>query len=268
MENLLRSWPAFAAACRAAGHILLLFDFDGTLTPIAGKPAEAVLAAGTKEKLSALALRPGFTAGIISGRALAELRSMVGLDGIYYAGNHGMEIAGPGISWVSPEAEKARPLMNGLAGRLAEGLKNIAGVIIEDKGLGLSVHYRLVAPAGVSTVTDTFHRLTAPLAEAGKIRITSGKKVLEVRPPVDWHKGRAVEVIRREIMRLLKLHGVMTVYLGDDLTDEDAFRVLRGPDLEGWGVYVGGNNAESAAGYWLDSPADVEVVLSRLLAIE
>jgi trehalose-phosphatase len=268
MEDLLRSWRAFAAAYRAAGHVLLFFDYDGTLTPITGTPAEARLAAGMKEKLTALALRPKVTAGIISGRALAELRSMAGIAGIYYAGNHGMEIEGPGLAWVSPEAEKARAMMSDLAAGLAEGLENIAGVIIEDKGLSLSVHYRLVVPARVSTVTGTFRRLTAPLAKAGKIKITSGKKVLEVRPPVDWDKGRALEAIRREIMALLKLERVMTVFLGDDLTDEDAFRVLQGPDLEGWGVYVGGNNPASAAGYYLGSPAEVEEMLGRLLAME
>ncbi len=263
MENLLRVWSDFAGAFQAAEHVLLLSDYDGTLTPIVGKPSDALLAAGMREKLSTLATRKNITVGIISGRGLAELKSMVDIQGIYYAGNHGMEIEGPGLSWVSPEAEEARAMMSSLAGELAAALQETAGVIIEDKGLGLSVHYRLVAPGQEGNVIETFHLMTGPLAEAGKIKITSGKKVLEVRPPIDWYKGKAVEAIRREIVKLLKLKEVMTIYLGDDRTDEDGFKVLRIP--EGWGIYIGGDNPDSAASYHLDSPADVEALLTRLL---
>lgn len=265
MKDLFRSWREFADVYRAAGHVLLFADFDGTLTPIVGKPSEARLSAGMKAKLADLARRPRVTVGVISGRPLAELRPMVDIKGIYYAGNHGLEIAGPGLAWVSPEAEKARAMMNGLAQDLAEALATTAGVIIEDKGLGLSVHYRLVPPDEQPNVIDTFHHVVDSLAAAGKIKITSGKKVLEVRPPIDWDKGRAIEAIRSEIMKALKLQQVMTVYLGDDLTDEDAFRSLRPP--EGWSIYVGGNNPASAAGYYLDTTADVEEMFGRLLAM-
>jgi trehalose 6-phosphate phosphatase len=268
MESLFHSWRAFADAYRAATHVLLLFDYDGTLTPIVGRPRQALLAPAMKEKLAALARRPEVTLGVVSGRALAELKPMVGLDGLYYAGNHGLEIEGPGLSWVSPEAEAARVMMKDLVAGLAAALQETTGVIIEDKGLGVSVHYRLVATDEEAAVRQTFRRLTAPLAEAGKIKITSGKKVLEVRPPIDWHKGKAVEAIRREIMKLLKLEQVMTVYLGDDLTDEDAFRALRDRSVKGWGVYVGGNNPASAAGYYLDSTDEVGVLLDRLLALD
>ena len=87
--------------------------------------------------------------------------------------------------------------------------------------------------------------------------------MLEVRPPIDWDKGRAVEAIRREILKLLELKRVMTIYLGDDRTDEDGFKVLGLP--EGWGIYIGGDNPASAASYYLDSSADVEALLARLL---
>jgi trehalose 6-phosphate phosphatase len=268
MEDLFRAWDDFAAACRASPHLLILSDYDGTLTPIVGRPSDALLGSGMKDKLAALARRPRVTVGVVSGRSLAELKSMVSIDGIYYAGNHGLEIDGPDLNWVSPEAGAARSLLRDLAGELAVALQETDGVIIEDKGLGLSVHYRLVDPAGQDAVAETFHRLTAPLAGAGKIRITSGKKVLEVRPPIDWDKGKAVEAIRREIMMLLKLDVVMTVYLGDDLTDEDAFRVLRPPFPGGWGIHVGGDSRDSAAGYYLGSPADVEEMFGRILGME
>lgn len=266
MESLFHAWPAFIGAYRAAAHVLLLFDFDGTLTPIVERPEKARFAAGIKDKLAGLARRPGVTVGVVSGRALAGLKSMVGIEGIYYAGNHGLEIEGPGLSWVSPEAEAARPMMKDLAARLASALQGTAGVFVEDKGLGVGVHYRLVAPGKEAVVRETFRRLTAPLADAGKAKIISGKKVIEVRPPVNWHKGKAVEAIRREIMRLMRLDGIMTVYLGDDQTDEDGFKAVGG--REGWGVYVGGDNPASAAGYYLDSTGEVGELLDRLLVLD
>ncbi len=268
MEHLFHAWQAFTDAYRAAAHVLLLFDYDGTITPIAGRPREARLAPAMQKKLAGLARRPKVTVGVVSGRALADLKSLVGIDGIYYAGNHGLEIEGPGLSWVHPAAEAARPVMQDLVTQLAAALQKTAGVIIEDKGLGVSVHYRLAAPGEREAIAETFRRLTAPLAGAGRIKITYGKKVLEVRPPIDWNKGRALEVIRLEVMKPLKPGQVMTVYLGDDLTDEDAFRAVRESSIEGWGIHVGGHDPASAAGYYLDSTDEVEELIDRLLAVD
>ncbi|MBA7709445.1 Trehalose-phosphate phosphatase [subsurface metagenome] len=111
----------------------------------------------------------------------------------------------------------------------------------------------------------TLKKVTSSLTDAGKIKITTGKMVFEVRPPIDWDKGKAVESIRREIKSLLKLEEVLTVYLGDDTTDEDAFKVLHLP--EGWSVYVGPENSASAADYYLNSPDEVAELLSRLLEL-
>lgn len=265
MKHLFQSWQAFLADCRAASHILLLADYDGTLTPIVGRPQDAVLSPGVRDKLSALARKPDFSVGIISGRSMAELKSLVSIDGIYYAGNHGMEIEGAGLNYINPQAGLAQATIKDLAGQLAAALENISGVIIQDKGLSLSVHYRLVKEEEQNVVAETVHRLAGPLRREGKIKVFSGKKVWEIRPPIDWHKGKAVESIGREIKSVLKLERVLTVYLGDDTTDEDAFKVLHRP--EGWSVFVGRENASSAAEYFLNSVAEVEEFLSRLLEL-
>jgi len=265
VEHLFQSWQAFSADCRTVPHILLLSDYDGTLTPIVGRPQDAVLSPGVRDKLSDLARKPDFSVGIVTGRSMSDLKSMVAIEGIYYAGNHGLEIEGPDLRYVSRDAELARATIKDLAGQLAAALDGIAGVIIEDKGLSLSVHYRLVKEGEENVVAETFKQITAPLLNEGKVRVTSGKKVLEVRPPIDWHKGKAVESIRREIMSLLKLERVLTVYLGDDTTDEDAFKVLHRP--EGWSVFVGQENPSSAADYYLNSTDEVEEFLSRLLEL-
>jgi trehalose 6-phosphate phosphatase len=190
----------------------------------------------------------------------------VAVEGIYYAGNHGLEIDGPGLKFVSQPAETARATMKDLARQLSAALESIGGVIVEDKGLSLSVHYRLVKKGDENIVAETFKQITAPLANEGKIKITFGKKVLEVRPPIDWHKGKAVEAITREIKALLKLDSLLTLYLGDDTTDEDAFKVVQRP--EGWSIFVGGENPSSSADYFLNSTNEVDEFLSRLLKLK
>jgi trehalose 6-phosphate phosphatase len=266
MEHLFQSWGAFSSDYRAAPHVLFLSDYDGTLTPIVGRPEDALLSDSVRDKLSALAHRSGVSVGIISGRSIDETRSLVSIMDIYYAGNHGLEIVGPGLKWVNPQAELTRTLISDLAGALAGALENIAGVIIEDKGLSLSVHYRLVKEEEQKTVADIFKRVILPFADEARIKVTFGKMVFEVRPPIDWDKGKAVESIRREITSLLELERVLTIYLGDDTTDEDAFKVLKRP--EGWSVYVGTENTSSSAEFYLNSVAEVEEFLSRLLELE
>jgi trehalose 6-phosphate phosphatase len=265
MQYLFDSWPSLSAEIRAAPHLLFLADYDGTLTPIVGRPEDAALATGVREKLQALAQRPAASVGIISGRSLSEVRALVGIAGIYYVGNHGLEMEGPGLRFVSLSAKKARPAIRGLARQLSAALEGIAGVIIQDKGLSLSLHYRLVKKPQEATVTAAFQQLTSPLVREGKIRVTSGKKVWEVRPPIDWHKGKAVEAITRRIKARCGLPRVLTIYLGDDNTDEDAFRVLHRP--EGWGVFVGEGSASSSADYFLNSAAEVGEFLTRVLEV-
>jgi trehalose 6-phosphate phosphatase len=266
VQYLFKSWQTFADDIKDAPHLLLLSDYDGTLTPIVGRPDEALLSPDVREQLRALAQKPAVSVGIISGRSMAELKSMVAIDGIFYAGNHGLEIEGPGLKFVSEAAEKARATIGDLARQLSAALDNIDGVIVEDKGLSLSVHYRLVKEDEENVVVETFRRLTLPLINEGEVRVTSGKKVWEARPPIDWHKGKAVESITSEIKSLLKLEQVLTVFLGDDTTDEDAFKIIHRPG--GWSIFVGGENPLSAADYFLNSTAEVEKFLSRLLKLK
>jgi trehalose-phosphatase len=261
VKHLFQSWQAFSADCRAAPHILLLADYDGTLAAIVGRPEDAVFPASVRQKLKELARKSETSVGVISGRSIEELKSLVAIEGIYYSGNHGLEIEGPGLRYLHPQAEAARVMMQDLAGQLAEALQNIDGVIIQEKGLSLSVHYRL-APDKEDTVTGAVKRITAPHVKKGEIKVYAMKKLWEIRPPLDWDKGKAVALIGREIRTRLNIPRLLTVYLGDDTTDEDAFRVLRRP--EGWGIFVGEANRTSAADYFLNSTAEVEEFLGRL----
>lgn len=266
MQHLFQTWQEFLKDYRAAPHTLLLCDYDGTLAAIVGRPEDAKLSAGVKDKLKGLARKPQTSVGVISGRALKELKAMVGIEGIYYSGNHGLEIEGPGLEYVHPQAIAVRPVMKDLSTRLAEALRHVEGVIVQEKGLSVSVHYRLVKPDDENAVTGAVKRITAPHVAREEIRVYPMKKVWEIRPPVDWDKGKAAEFIGNKIKARLKLSRLLTVYLGDDATDEDAFQALRRPD--GWGIYVGGENKTSSAGYYLKSPAEVEELLGRLINLK
>jgi trehalose 6-phosphate phosphatase len=266
VEHLFKVWAEFAADVKTAPHVLLLADYDGTLSRIVGRPEDAVLSPGVRRTLRVLAGKPAYSTGVISGRGLAQLKSMVGIEGIYYSGNHGLEIEGPGLKYIHPQAASARATIEDLAAQLAKEPGNIEGVIIQEKGLSVSVHYRLAKPGNEDAITRAVSRITAPHVDKGEIRVYPMKKVWEIRPPVDWDKGKAAEFIGNKIKASLGLSRLLTIYLGDDTTDEDAFKVVHRPG--GWGIYVGPGTAASAAGYYLNSTEEVEAFLTRLAALK
>jgi trehalose-phosphatase len=266
MQHVFENWESFTSEVVAASHILLLSDYDGTLTPIVDRPQDAVLSNSMKTKLRTLVNHASFSIGIISGRSLREIKDMVGIEGIHYAGNHGLEIDGPSLSYINPQAQKAQMKVKDIAHQLIETLGDIDGVIIEDKHFSLSVHYRLVEKRYVQQVVDIFQQITSPEVDNGNIRISYGKKVLEVRPPVDWHKGKAAETIIKEIEHPTSSKVKVIIYLGDDSTDEDAFKTIR--RLYGWSIFVGSPGSSSEAEYFLESVPEVETFLTRLLALK
>lgn len=265
MRYLFHLWESFSSNFRAASRVLLLADYDGTLTPIVSRPEEAVLSDTVRDKLRALAEKSAFSVGIISGRPVSEVKALVGVAGIYYAGNHGLEIEGPGLSFINPAAKAAQAEIAEISRQFSASLHNIEGVIVEDKGLSLSIHYRLVKEGEENLVAEIFRQVTSPRVQEGKIKVSSGKKVWEVRPPVDWHKGRAVETIVKEMTKASGDEAGLTIYLGDDTTDEDAFRIIHRP--QGWSIFVGEENPSSNAEYFLSSTSEVEIFLCRLLEL-
>jgi len=266
LEHLSKAWPEMSRRIREAAHILLLSDYDGTLTPIVERPELAELPPQTREKLKALAGRHRYTVGIISGRALSDLKQKVKLNGIVYAGNHGLEIEGPGFRFVNPVAEEVKPVLRLLYQVLTGALGAIRGVLVEDKGLTLSVHYRQVDDGEEREVKQVFDRVTGPAQAMGKLRATSGKKVYEVRPAVAWHKGKAIELLVKKRRRRARNRGLLVIFMGDDLTDEDGFKVVE--SYKGLSLFVGDENPQSVARYFVASPAEAERFLELLLDVE
>lgn len=203
-----------------AGRITLFLDFDGTLTPIVADPEAARLDGATRQTLAQLSRKEHMVTTIISGRALNNLRDRVGLPGLIYAGNHGLEIEGRRLHFVEPGAAARREQLGRLVDRLALGLRHVAGVLVEDKGLTASIHHRCADPAAVPFIEKSVRQTVS--AVGALFRVGRGKQSLEVTPRTGWNKGSAVRWIRARLGETESL----CVYFGDDRTDEDAFQAL------------------------------------------
>jgi len=258
MKYLFDCWSEVERALALGA--LLLFDYDGTLTPIVERPELAILSPDMKELLKRASQH--YTLGIISGRSLAGVKELVGLEGIYYAGNHGFEISGPGVELVKTEAERARPILVKLCEELRETLGNIKGAIVEAKGSTASVHYRLVAENEFERLKTIFEQAVRPHIDSGIVKVTHGKKVFEIRPNVEWDKGKAV----LWISGVVDPKGELTpVYVGDDRTDEDAFAVLR---EKGVTILVSEELIESNAKYFVKNVGEIETFLEKLINLQ
>jgi trehalose-phosphatase len=270
MLHLLSVWPSVIERFRRASRILLLLDYDGTLTPVVPRPEQAVLSSDTRHLLADLKANTRFVLGVISGRSLADVRERVGIKDIIYAGNHGLEMEGPRQQFLHPATMAQREALDSICRQLGGELGQYPGVIVENKGLTLSVHYRLAPDDLIGQVENVFNRVVAPGVSGSVIKITHGKKVFEVRPNVDWDKGKAVS----RIMEVqfdgspdegVSAGGTLAAYFGDDLTDEAGFSVVQ--DAGGIAVFVGLAGQPTGAHYRVDSPAEVAESLRLLLQL-
>ena len=144
-----------------AGHVLLCLDFDGTITPIRETPSAVFPSAEMRQVLESLSHHDNVSVAIFSGRERADMRERVDIPGLIYAGNHGLEIGGPGILFIERTAADSRPALQQLATDLETRLHHIPGVLLEDKGLTVTVHYRLVAPEQGEEVRNIVHAALA-----------------------------------------------------------------------------------------------------------
>jgi trehalose 6-phosphate phosphatase len=248
--------PQVASRFLDASQLLLLLTYDGTLTPIVDHPGNANLSSDTLSNLTALAARQDCTVAIFSGRSLGDLKNRVPVPGIIYAGNHGLEIQGPDFHYTHPAAITCQDRVQEVATRLQSDLSAIPGAWLEDKKLSLSIHLRQVHPRDISRVQDAL--LRAMRYQIPYLLISTGIHVLEVRPRVDWDKGKAALLLRQRTT----LSKVLTVGIGADSTDEDLLRALR----DGITIKVG-RTGNSIAEYMLSSPEEVQEFLQWMAAL-
>jgi len=228
---------------------VFFFDYDGTLTPIVQRPNLAKLAPSMKNIL--LQLSKKYHLALISGREREDLINQVGILDIFYAGNHGLDISGPGISMTFPLVKKYLPIIENISHHLDQALSLIPGVILEKKKMSVAIHYRMVSK-------DKLPELKSILKNSLKgklkhIRILKGKKVFEFLPNIEWNKGKAI-IWMMNVMKL-SWSDYRVFFLGDDTTDEDVFRILR---TRGTGILIAEKARISAADYRLSSPEEVK----------
>jgi trehalose 6-phosphate phosphatase len=263
LEYILPALSKVLGRIRSGKRLLLLSDFDGTLVPIVDRPEMAHMPDTTRDLLNTLSRYPWVTVGIISGRALSDLKGKVNLERLIYVGNHGFEIQSPEINFINPIADEMTPIFRMMGRVLSRTLGSFRGVFVEDKGITLSVHFRQAEVGAADEIRQIVQRSVTNPRFAGLFRITSGKKVLELSPAVSWNKGKAVRLLMKRYGKGGRRSGLIPIYLGDDLTDEDAFKVIAQYGM-GFSIYVGARPIESAAEYYLKSTSEVQILLSGL----
>ncbi|MGH3686141.1 MAG: trehalose-phosphatase [Pseudonocardiaceae bacterium] len=261
LPDAMRDGAQFAA--KLAGRRPAVFlDYDGVLTPIVDRPEDALMSDGMREAVQALVQRCSVC--VVSGRDRSVVQQLMGVDNLVVAGSHGFDIWSPQEGTIAHAAATGfEDLISEVRDRLRTEVESIPGVLVEPKRASVAVHYRLAGSAHRATVTTVVDGLLEEYS--GLLKVTPGKMVYELQPKIDWHKGKAV----LHLLQTLDLDAddVVPVYLGDDITDEDAFRALAG---RGVGIIVGHPddpevaNRFTAADFVLESTVAVEQFLNTL----
>ncbi|HSL59359.1 MAG TPA: trehalose-phosphatase [Acidimicrobiales bacterium] len=244
-----------AVAERLADRTPAVFlDYDGTLTPIVDDPMAATLGDDARRVIRKLAgLCP---VAIVSGRDRAVVRDFVAIDELIYAGSHGFDIVGPDLEHQHPKGIEAQPALGAAAAELDDELGSIPGSMVERKRYAVAVHLRRVDPSE----HERIERAVRAAAERHSgLRVTTGKMIFELRPDVDWDKGKALRWLLTDLG--LDRPDVVPLYIGDDDTDEDALRELRSGGI---GVVVGTEDRPTLASYRVADPDEVVELLDRL----
>ncbi|ODR19315.1 trehalose-phosphatase, partial [Mycobacterium gordonae] len=240
---------------------VVFVDFDGTMADIVGQPETAALVPGAADALRALT--PHCPVAVISGRDLADLRARIDVDGLWFAGSHGFELVAPdGTLHQNADAAASVGVLVRAAVRLADELKDIPGTIVERKRYAVAVHYRNTDPQAVDRVIAAVRRL----GRSAGLRVTTGRKLVELRPNVSWDKGKALHWILEHLATEQNSSSTTTlpIFIGDDISDEDGFDAIR---FDGVGIavrHLEGGDRPSAATFSLESPSAVTQFLQRL----
>lgn len=258
MKHLWEDWAGIRRRIQGAQNLFLFLDYDGTLAPIAATPDLAFCPPGAKAALKKLRDLDNVSLIIISGRSLEDVREKVGVPNIIYVGNHGLEIGNPAGTHKKKLSAARQKEYGEIGETLKASLKGIPGILFEDKGPILTVHFRKAPPEYLPRIHRVLDEALAKWQERWKIAY--GKMVFEIRPKVDFDKGKAV----REILRTSPAGGPLPVYLGDDQTDQGAFRQIKGKGIT---VFVGDRQLAPGTDYYLKDSSEVLEFLRRCLQI-
>ncbi len=261
MEYLFNVWGDVEKRI-GKNNLFIFLDFDGTLAPIVSTPKKAVLPKTAKKLLEKMSRNPHIRLAFISGRRLEDIKSKIKIKNAIYSGNHGLQLEGPKMEFepffISP---RYRMIVSRIKSDLGQKIAHIHGALVEDKGIVLSLHYRLVDKKKIAELKTIFYETVILHLASRKIEIKEGKQVLEVCPPVEWNKGKMVLWLLAQRLFELKGGKIFPVYIGDDVTDEDAFRAIRNKGLT---IFVG-KPKKTHAQYYVRDHNEVHALLKRIL---
>ncbi|PWZ25489.1 putative trehalose-phosphate phosphatase 4 [Zea mays] len=249
------------ASASQGKKVVMFLDYDGTLAPIVADPDAAYMSDVMRAAVRDVAKH--FPTAIVSGRCRDKVRSFVDLSELYYAGSHGMDIEGPSSnpeSVLCQPASEFLPVIDEVYKALVEKTKSTPGAKVENNKFCLSVHFRCVDEKRWNALAE---QVKAVIKDYPKLKLTQGRKVLEIRPSIMWDKGKALEFLL-ESLGFASCSDALPVYIGDDRTDEDAFKVLRKRG-QGVGILVSKCPKETNASYSLQDPGEVMDFLLRLV---
>lgn len=259
MKNLFENIPEVRQRIERAGGVFLLLDFDGVLSEIAPTPDEAILSDGNRELLKHC--NQLFPVAVITGRTLAEIKKKVKVEGLLYIASHGLEWEEDGKYHVKQIPKKIIDAVNLAKQKISPLLSHYPGMVFEDKSFMLGVHYRIMNPSIVGRFKSEIRRLLNPILERGWLRLDHNKKTFELRPDINWDKGDSALFAENYFKRKTGKK-FASIYIGDGLTDEDAFRALK----NGITIRVRPKKV-SAAKYYFKSRKQVDEFLRWLVML-
>lgn len=251
--------PTYAQSAQSSlfnkKKLIFFLDYDGTLTPIVSRPELAKISVEMKETVKKLSQK--YQVCIVSGRMREDVKALVGIDELIYAGSHGFDISGPSFSVLQPKAKKAVNVIGQISDALTNELADIEGILVEKKKFSVAVHWRLVDEKHLGLIQQ---KVDAHIKANSGLRLLSGKKVFEIMPDLDWDKGQAIQWIMQELK--VSWQDASIIYIGDDVTDEDAFRIVR---TRGTGILVSEEIRRSAADFWVSSSDKVRELFEHVI---
>jgi trehalose 6-phosphate phosphatase len=233
---------------------IFFLDFDGTLAPIVSEPDGAELAPQMFDILSQL--NKNTFCAIITGRDRADIEKRIAIDNLVYAGSHGYDIIGPNLNWIYEKGKASIPQLDNAQRELNNSIGKIEGIKIERKKFAIAVHYRHVAEENIA---ELLQKVNAIIDQNDYLKAGPGNKVMELKPNIEWHKGKALTWLMDHFNLSLKKY--IPIFLGDDITDEDAFATIA---KSGIGIIVGHQLHPTLASHVLKDIDEVGVFLSKI----
>ncbi|STY29637.1 beta-phosphoglucomutase [Legionella wadsworthii] len=255
LESAFNALPLISNLIKNDNELIIFLDYDGTLTPIVDHPEYALLPPLMFQCLSELSRK--YRTVIISGRKLDNLKRLINVPNIFYSGNHGLEFEGPEHSKMFYQmGHEFVDDLQSIFTILSQELASIEGCVIENKKFSLSIHYRMVEEASHEFISN---KIDEYLTNFPNLSRHYGKKVFEIRPNIQWNKGIAAENILNQLKTMK--NNLIPIYIGDDVTDEDAFKQL---SFKGINIKVTSEFHKTHASYFLKSPKKVLQFLNYL----